>query len=255
MVMNTDSTVTAKGRRRRQWRRTATRERILRAAVDLFSKRGYVAATVEEIAETADVAKGTFFNYFRTKDDLLIAMFQGLADVFEVYTRGIAGTQDVRGYLRDFAHRFVEHPVRYPMLLRSILAVALADPEMGRAFNEALLDRGLKAHSALLRRGQRLGQVRKDIPARFLARMFQQMMLGTEAIWALTSPRAGFSTRQSKRSITFADRAPTTGTDGNLHNWLDRALDVYWAGIEGPSPKAKGVPAKAPRRASTRAPK
>ena len=45
-----------------------TKERILQAAFALFRKRGVDATTVEEICEKADVAKGTFFNYFPRKE-------------------------------------------------------------------------------------------------------------------------------------------------------------------------------------------
>ena len=57
------------GLRERKKRETA--ERIYRAALKLFRQRGYDATTVEEIAQAADVAKGTFFNYFPTKDAVL----------------------------------------------------------------------------------------------------------------------------------------------------------------------------------------
>lgn len=46
-------------------------QRIREAALALFREKGYEATTVEEIAERADVAKGTFFNYFPRMDGLL----------------------------------------------------------------------------------------------------------------------------------------------------------------------------------------
>ncbi len=48
-----------------------TRRRLLEAAETLFRSQGFDAVTVEEIANAADVAKGTFFNYFESKDLLL----------------------------------------------------------------------------------------------------------------------------------------------------------------------------------------
>jgi AcrR family transcriptional regulator len=59
---------------RRERRRLEIRDRILEAAVSLFETRGYEATTVNDIAQQADIAYGTFFNHFPTKLDLLRAL-------------------------------------------------------------------------------------------------------------------------------------------------------------------------------------
>jgi TetR/AcrR family transcriptional regulator, cholesterol catabolism regulator len=56
---------------RRERKKLDMLQRIRAAAADLFREKGYDATTVEEIAERADVAKGTFFNYYPRKDALL----------------------------------------------------------------------------------------------------------------------------------------------------------------------------------------
>src|SRR6204780_1607051 len=56
---------------RRERRRTEIRERLFRSALRLFAERGFMETTVEDITEAADVGKGTFFNYFRTKEHVL----------------------------------------------------------------------------------------------------------------------------------------------------------------------------------------
>src|SRR3984957_17821988 len=56
---------------RRERHRTETRDRIYRAALQLFAERGYLETTVEDITNAADVGKGTFFNYFPTKEHVL----------------------------------------------------------------------------------------------------------------------------------------------------------------------------------------
>ena len=59
---------------RRQRRRLEIELRLLDASKRLFIEKGYDETTVAEIAETADVAYGTFVNYFPAKSDLLAAM-------------------------------------------------------------------------------------------------------------------------------------------------------------------------------------
>jgi AcrR family transcriptional regulator len=51
-----------------------TRERLLRVAGKLFAKKGFAAASTRDIAAAADVAPGTLFNYFATKDALALAL-------------------------------------------------------------------------------------------------------------------------------------------------------------------------------------
>ncbi len=64
------------------FRGTGKRERILRAAVDVFARTGYFNAKVSEIARAAGVADGTIYLYFEGKEDLLITIFREQSRVF-----------------------------------------------------------------------------------------------------------------------------------------------------------------------------
>ncbi len=69
--MATEKTNDAGRVRRRQAR---TRAGLIAAAQRLFATKGVEATTIAEIAEEADIAVGSFYNYFETKDDLLTAL-------------------------------------------------------------------------------------------------------------------------------------------------------------------------------------
>jgi TetR/AcrR family fatty acid metabolism transcriptional regulator len=58
------------------FRGTSKRERILRAAVDVFAEHGYFNAKVSQIAKAAGVADGTIYLYFDGKEDLLVTIFR-----------------------------------------------------------------------------------------------------------------------------------------------------------------------------------
>jgi AcrR family transcriptional regulator len=64
------------GLSRRERKKRETRLRLMEAALELFQKNGYDDTTVQQIARAADVAKGTFFNYFATKDAILPALVE-----------------------------------------------------------------------------------------------------------------------------------------------------------------------------------
>jgi len=57
-------------------RGTTKRERILRAAIEVFARNGYFNAKVSEIAKAAGVADGTIYLYFDGKEDLLVTIFR-----------------------------------------------------------------------------------------------------------------------------------------------------------------------------------
>lgn len=59
---------------RNERRKARTRAALLQAARRLFGEHGFDGTTVAEIAEDADIAIGSFYNYFRTKEDLLAAL-------------------------------------------------------------------------------------------------------------------------------------------------------------------------------------
>ncbi|HEU5163155.1 MAG TPA: TetR/AcrR family transcriptional regulator [Thermoanaerobaculia bacterium] len=75
------------------FRGTGKRERILRAAVDVFARTGYFNAKVSEIARAAGVADGTIYLYFEGKEDLLITIFREQSRAF------LAGLREELGRL------------------------------------------------------------------------------------------------------------------------------------------------------------
>src|SRR5438067_6394899 len=80
------------------------RDAILRAAIDVFADRGYFNAQVADVARAAGVAAGTVYLYFRSKDDLLISIFE--RSMRQALAEGralVADLQDPRERLRSFA--------------------------------------------------------------------------------------------------------------------------------------------------------
>lgn len=71
-------TETGEGRRERK--RRQTRERIEQAAMTLFLERGFDATTIEDITESADVSKRSFFDYFPSKEEVVFAWQDSFAD-------------------------------------------------------------------------------------------------------------------------------------------------------------------------------
>src|SRR5215510_10578383 len=89
---------------RRERRKADIRNRLFRAALEQFGTRGFAATTVEDITAAADVAKGTFFNYFPTKEHLLTE-FSELR--LEIIRNACAAAEAARLPMRDVLRRLL----------------------------------------------------------------------------------------------------------------------------------------------------
>ena len=102
----------------------ATRELLLAAARDVFSERGYHNTSVGAITAAADTAHGTFYLYFRNKEDIFANVVQGL--VLEMYDGMAPLRQDVRGpeavrhLMRDTLEVYVAHAGIWRCLLEAV---------------------------------------------------------------------------------------------------------------------------------------
>jgi AcrR family transcriptional regulator len=133
----------------------------MEAAARLFRERGYAATTVDEIAEAADVAKGTFYYHFASKDQLMVDLVRDtLGQVgmraFEALQGGELPVSALRAFLVELG-RWAEqnrHLVSPPLTL------SLGPGQPGEAREGQASFRRLLAE--LLAAGQRAGQIRSD---------------------------------------------------------------------------------------------
>ena len=84
--------VEAEGPRARKRRETL--QRITETALRLFLADGYEATTLDAIALAAGISRRTFFYYFRSKEEILLAWQSGIADVFNEALRPVSAEQE-----------------------------------------------------------------------------------------------------------------------------------------------------------------
>src|ERR1700746_2069636 len=119
------------GMGRRERRAAETRLRLFRCALQLFAQRGFPNVTVEDITEAADVGKGTFFNYFASKDDVLGVMAEiQLGKVREALQQARAGKGAIQVTLSRLFERGRGGTARRPELARALLSSFLASDRM-----------------------------------------------------------------------------------------------------------------------------
>lgn len=168
---------------RRERRRAEIRERIFRAALELFAERGFLETTVEDITEAADVGKGTFFNYFPTKEHVLATLgAERLAVIERAHKR--AQTGPVLPALKQMAIDLAGDSSESAALLRAIYA-AHASCEPVRAELLKRLHAGRRLLTEIYELAQERGEVRRDQSAAELARLTQVVFLGVILAWAM----------------------------------------------------------------------
>ena len=170
---------------RRERRRRETRERIYRAALELFAARGFMETTVEHITEAADVGKGTFFNYFPTKEHVLATYgTERLAMVQQALERARTTEGRVLDVLRDLTKGVAGDATGSPALLRAIYA-AHASCTPVRVELQSRMDTARRLLAQIVRLAQRRGEIRKDVSPSVLARLIQMIFHGVMCSWAL----------------------------------------------------------------------
>jgi AcrR family transcriptional regulator len=170
---------------RRERRRLETRERIYRAALQIFAERGYLETTVEDITEAADVGKGTFFNYFPTKEHVLATYGEQRVAAIEVaLKKARSANHSVLAVLKELATDLAGQSSQSPDLLRSIFAAHLScAPVRAELQNRLLRARQLLAEIFAV--GQKRGEIRRDRSAADLARLTHLILMGVTIAWAL----------------------------------------------------------------------
>jgi AcrR family transcriptional regulator len=170
---------------RRERHRVETRDRIVRHALQLFSERGVSATTIEDITEAADVGKGTFFNYFPSKEHVLTEFgeFQ-LAKIRAAVEEAQKRSTPIRVVARRLLLALAEMPAESPELVRSFLLVILSSGS-ARPLIVQKLGEGRRLLGELVGVGQRRGEIRAELKRGAAARHLQQMFFGGLLLWTL----------------------------------------------------------------------
>lgn len=150
-----------------------TRQKIIAAAVRLFNEKGLAITTMEQIAQAADIAKGTLYAYFPVKEAIIVAFLQAS---FEEHNP--RRTQQVRN--------LPDTPARMRLIFTDLVAGVQRQKDVFETYMlyrvRSMLsfhqDEGLKSGLSLLgaeiiRLGIESGEIRKDWPAMLVEDLFE----------------------------------------------------------------------------------
>ncbi len=180
------------------------RGRILAAAERVFAKRGFFAARVSEIAKDAGVADGTIYLYFKSKDDVLISLFESrMKQVNEVLREAVAAEagpplDQLRAFIRAYLRLVHDEPAAAEVIT---IELRQSSKFMKEYENPQFAD-FLRMLGGIIATGQQRGEIDDTIPSHVAARMIFGMLDELALAWVLA--------KQPVRSSTIS--APSPGT-------------------------------------------
>lgn len=189
---------------RRERAKAASRARIIEAGIRLFGERSIEAVTVDEIAAAADVGKGTIYNYFRTKEDIVVAF---MADVErEVHAR-LRDLDTAKRPLAETLTEFIRLQFRMKAPHHRFVRVFFAQMFL---HTEQFLPHMAEIHQltqstteSLFQALQKRKAIRRDVGIADLTLVFINMHLGLSALWAIEGPPFHTTDHALQRAIAL----------------------------------------------------
>jgi AcrR family transcriptional regulator len=169
-------------------RESDKRARILAAAQQVFAEQGFDAAPMEEVARRARVGKGTLYNYYQSKEDLLIhAVIASMEEVRERIATSVDPSQDqpIRS-LEDVLRMLVVESLpaltqRFHSLYNQASGLIARDSEARRRLfeaNQAFYRDRERDFAGLIEAGARAGQFRSDVDPAEVSLLLQALFDG-----------------------------------------------------------------------------
>jgi AcrR family transcriptional regulator len=125
-------------RQTRAEKQASTRASLLKSAADVFERRGYAAASVEEITERAGFSRGAFYSNFDTKEELFLTLIESrigdrLQEIADAFRDGQTAADRIRSGGR-FLDSLVAKDRQWCLLYMEFWGRAVRDPKLRRRF-------------------------------------------------------------------------------------------------------------------------
>lgn len=161
------------------------RARILSAAERIFARHGFFAARVTEIAKEAGVADGTIYLYFKSKDDLLISLFERrmsqVNDALRAAIAEVPPAERLRAFIKTYLRLVHDEPGAVEVLT---IELRQSSKFMKEYDNPQFAD-FLRMLGGIIADGQARGELDGSIPSHVAARMIFGMLDELALAWVL----------------------------------------------------------------------
>lgn len=168
---------------RKEREKQQRREEILQAAEKVFFSAGFHQCTMDDIAHTAELSKGTLYLYFNSKDDLHLEVARNaIRMLMAETTRVISEEGDALEKLRRMGQACVEFSRNHPDHMKAIITLEEVDPGGINMTTDAVQDMILNESTVgtvirVVQQGVAEGLIRSDIPDLLIAHTLWMSLL------------------------------------------------------------------------------
>jgi TetR/AcrR family fatty acid metabolism transcriptional regulator len=178
--------------RRARAREGDKRDRILRAATKVFARKGFHATRVSEVAKAAGVADGTIYLYFKSKDDLLVSLFEDrVVLLLATLERELARRQTYEDKLRCVLELQLGLLEGERDLAEVITVNLRQSTRLMKQYAAPKFMQYLDVIARVVEGGQKAGEFRPDLSPHLVARAVFGALDGLTMTWALGKAEAG----------------------------------------------------------------
>jgi AcrR family transcriptional regulator len=182
-------TMVINGVGRRQRAKAACRAQIIDAGIRLFGERNIDAVTVDEIAAAADVGKGTIYNYFRTKEDIVVAFMADFERKVHTELQDLdTANRPLAETLTEFIRLQFQMKAPHYRFVRVFFAQMFLNTDQFLPHMAEIHQLTRSITETLFHALQKRGAIRADVSIADLALVFHNMHLGLSALWAIEGP-------------------------------------------------------------------
>ena len=180
------------------------RNAILDAAMRLFAERGLTAAPTSEISKQAGIAEGTLFTYFKTKDDLINALYREIKlELADAMMSDFPRKQNLRTRLRHVWDRYVNWGIANPKQRK-----VLAQLQVSEALTKESKDAGsapFVEFQIMIRDAIKQRVFRNDVPVELISKSLAALV-------------------EAAIDLTVANRS-------KAKHYRDSGFQIFWAGV------------------------
>ncbi|MGE6257790.1 TetR/AcrR family transcriptional regulator [Heyndrickxia sporothermodurans] len=181
---------------------TEKQKRILEAAVEIFSEKGYSATSTSEIAKKAGVAEGTIFRHYKTKKDLLLAIIAPTMAKFiapivmkDFYKVLSSDYQNIEDFLRAIIVNRMQFAKKHMPMVKIFLQEIPFHPELKEPFKEHVANQVFERLTLIIETYQKKGEI-INLPSKSIIRFTATSILGFILARYLIFPEANWEDEQ-----------------------------------------------------------